>query len=327
MTGIGKCPDLSNRKEILQFELWNECKEYRCKFCSLTYTSKDDSTMNPNFICPPERKAWILDRCSEYIDTMNWEVFDQISLQGGEIMNEKNQEWLPSYDAFLDKIFGLMENDTVKRLFLITSLKYQYAGSLLEYTINRFLEKGLINYLLVGTSYDLKYRFTEELEKRWWDNLAVVRSTGVQVHCTTILTEYFIHAYMNGDKKLQKFLKEFPGDALDLIGTIGKRNSDQFPSDFLPKRESFFKFCLYLMRFNVPMWKRFADQSGRRASHIFRPLFDKTEWRDVKNHTGPQKELLTECGHYWFCRSYADSDECYACDVKKLLEVEQGAME
>lgn len=316
------------QKEILQLEFWNECKENRCKFCSLTYTSPDDKSLNPDWIRPPKEKLFILQTHIDYLNQVDLEVFDQISFQGGEIMNQYDESWLPTYDLLLDKIISLMNEKKVRRLFLITSLKFKYEGSLLEYTINKFKKANLDeNYLMVGTSYDIKYRFTKESERNWWINLGKIKRNGYRVHCTSILSQFFIDAYLSNDKRVARLLKIFPDRLFDLIGTIGDRNSPQMPEDFLPKRKSFMEFCRYIMKTNVPLWNRFSDQSGRRATNVFRPYTKTIIWRDLRHHCSNEKSILAPCGHFIYCHSYSDSDGCWACDIERLLEFEKGMKE
>ncbi len=312
-------------KEIIQFEFWNECKESRCAFCSLAYTSNGDNTCDPNRFRSPAEKKSILEQILGHLPTIDWNQFDEVSFQGGEIMNGYDQEWLPTYERLLDELILLMQEDKLKKLYPITSLKFRYEGSLLQFTLEKFKAAGFIDRVMVGTSYDIKYRFTKENEREWWINLGKVKRMGCKVHCTTILSQFLIEAYMGGDKRIIRMLKVFPGRLLDLIGTIGDRHSLMLPGDFLPKRSSFMAFCFFLMKSNFPLWDRFADQSGRRATNVYRPIQDMTVWRDVKNHTSHDKELLAPCGHFVYCRSYADSDECYACDILKILDTQEGA--
>lgn len=314
-------------KEIIQFEFWNECRESRCKFCSLAYTATGDNTCDPERLRSPQEKKEIIERLIEHLDTIDWDKFDQISFQGGEILNSYEPEYLVPYDKLLDRIIGLINDGKLKKLYLITSLKYLYEGSLLEFTLGKFAAADMTENVMVGTSFDLKYRFTKENELIWWANLGKIKRQGFRIHCTTVLSQFLIEAYMKGDKRIKRILTVFPGKLLDLIGTIGDRHNKVMPKDFLPVRKSFFAFCFFLMRTNYFLWRRFADQSGRRATHVYRPLYDATVWRDIKNHTSNDTELLAECGHFVYCRSYADSDECYACDVLKMLDSEKGAME
>lgn len=317
----------NNPKEIIQFEFWNECKENRCKFCSLAYTANDDNVCDPNRIRTPEEKRFIINQHINYLANLDWNKFDQISFQGGEIMNGYSLEYIKEYDTLISNIIQNMEKNRLKKLYLITSLKFPYENSLLEYTQRKFRENGFIDNLMIGTSWDLKYRFTPETERIWWTNLGKVKRGGSSVHCTTILSQFFIEAYMNNDPIVQRIMKIFPGRLFDLIGTIGDRHSPMLPPDFLPKRSSFLSFCLFLIKNNYPLWRRHADQSGRRATHVYRPITDSIIWRDVKNHTSNDLDLLSPCGHFVYCRSYSDSDECYACDMIKLLDMEKGAME
>lgn len=315
-------------KEILQLEFWNECKENRCKFCSLTYTSPEDMVLNPDRLRTPEEKLFIIKKHLGYLPTIDWNMFDQISFQGGEIMNGYDEFWLPAYNTLIQRMMDLMQEGKLKKLYLITSMKYKYEGSLLEFTLQKFRERGFgAEHLMVGTSYDIKYRFTEETERNWWTNLGKVKRMGFNVHCTTILSQFLIEAYMSGEKRMQRILKLFPGRLFDLIGTIGNRHSTQMPPDFLPKRASFMRFCKFLMQNNFPLWERFADQSGRRATHVYRPHTDFIIWRDLKHHRGNEPEILAPCGHFIYCHSYADHDGCWACDVERLVDLEKGMKE
>lgn len=312
-------------KEIIQFEFWNECRENRCGFCSLAYTANDDNTCDPERLRSGSEKRAIIEKILEHLPTINWNQFDEISFQGGEIMNGYDPEYLPAYNELIDRLLEHIQAGRLRKLYLITSLKYKYEGSLLQFTLEKFAKAGRMDNLMVGTSYDIKYRFTKENEREWWINLGKVKRMGCKIHCTTILSEFFINAYLNNDKRIVRMLKVFPGRLLDLIGTIGDRHSLMLPHDFLPKRSSFMKFCFFIMQNNFPLWNRFADQSGRRATNVYRPLYDTTIWRDVKHHTSNDKELLAPCGHFVYCRSYSDSDECYACDILKMLDTEAGA--
>lgn len=314
-------------KEMIQLDFWNECRESRCGFCSLIYTRDKGFGVDPNVIISPEDKIKILDILIKFVPTIDWDVFDKISFQGGEIMNGLDPACIPTYTDFLEKLVTFMLEDKLVRIYLITSLKYQFEGSLLEYTLDLFRSYALTNKVMIGTSYDIKYRFTPENEKIWWQNLGKVKRAGASIHCTTVMSQFFIDAYKARDKKLMRLMKVFPDTGLDLIGAIGDRYYEYQPEDFLPKRKDLISFCLYLMKNRYSLWRRFADQSGRRATHIYRTLHDSIIWRDLKNHTGDELDIIGPCGHYILCRSYADSDECYACDIKALMDMEQGMLE
>lgn len=308
----------------VQIELWPECKCNRCKFCNLVLSSEmrgNGQHSNPNIILSPSQKEVFLDRAIEFTYNVDWSLYDMLLIRGGEVFNEYDATIVPKYETFLKRIAELVKNGTIKKVFLITSLKYQYETSLLRLTLDKFQEYGINiqEKVLIGTSWDIKYRFTERSLGYWNDNMKRLDTLGVPVHITSILTQAFIEGFFAGNQDvLDVMSRDF-----DFIAAQGKPEL-LFLDKFFPKRKDCMKFLLHLKNTQYyPIWYRLLHQNHRRAESIYFTEHDALQTRDLETYsivlTDDNQDVLS-CGHPQEYANYVDSDACFLCDINTISE-------
>ena len=310
----------------LQIELWSECKCTRCKFCNLVLSSElrgDGLHNNPNILLSPENKIEYIKRGIECLKNTNWILYDQLLLRGGEIFNQYPTAIVPYWNEFISIIADLVESDILKKLFIITSLKYEYHNSLLELTLYSLKEFGINiqEKVMVGTSWDAKYRFNDTSLKNWHDCMHILKCKGIETHITSILTQAFIDEYRKGNSEVLEFMKgEF-----DFIAAQGKPELLHLDG-FFPKREDCIKFLLELK--NSPtlhgIWNRLNHQEERRAESIYFTEDRRLQVRDLANYSitlpGEREDRLP-CGHPVEYANYVDSDACFLCDLNAISKM------
>lgn len=304
----------------IQIELWAECRCTRCKFCNLVLSSElrgDGSHTNPNKLLSPEEKLSYIEKAIGYLHTIDWDKYDILLLRGGEILNEYPPLILPKVKEFIGDISALVNEGKIKKVFLVTGLKYDYETSLLKQVLDVFKANG-VTQLMVGTSWDTQYRFTEKSSAYWHTNVKLLKNMGIEVHVTSILTEDFINKFWAGDKELLALMH----GNFDFIAPQGKPELLGL-KDFFPKRANCLKFLYALKRSPelFPIWKRLLHQNYRRAESIYFVELGELQTRDLENYskvfTG-DNDKMSECGHPAEYCCYQDSDACFLCDINTL---------
>lgn len=306
----------------LQIELWPECRCNRCDFCNLVLSSElrgDGLQSNPNIILSPEKKNVFIERAIYFLDTVDWSLYDTLLIRGGEVFNHFDKSILPLYGCFIQKISSLIKEGEIKKLFLITSLKYPFEYSLLHATLDMLLMSGIdvSEKVLVGTSWDVRYRFTEKSLSYWKENIKILDEKSIPIHITSILTQSFIEGFL---KESQDIIDVMDRD-FDFIAAQGKPELLHLEK-FFPNRKDCMDFLIRLKdsKYN-PIWYRLLHQNHRRAESIFFTEHDNLQIRDLENFkTVLEKDSagVLKCGHPIDYANYADSDACFLCDLATI---------
>ena len=307
----------------IQIELWPECRCNRCKFCNLVLSSElrgDGKQANPNILLSPSKKEVFIDRAIKFTYDVDWSQYDMLLIRGGEVFNDYDISIVPKYKTFLKRISELVENGTVQKVFLVTSLKYPYEQSLLKLTLDEF-ENNNINIqekVLIGTSWDIKYRFTEKSLEWWKNNVSILDSLSVPIHITSILTQSFIDRFFKNDKNVLNVMSR----NFDFIAAQGKPEL-LFLDGFFPKRKDCMNFLLHLKNSEYnPIWYRLLHQNYRRAESIFFTEYDRLQVRDLETYKvvfDEENQEVLKCGHPKEYANYVDSDACFInCTVRPL---------
>lgn len=310
----------------LQIELWPECRCNRCSFCNLALGSVIRGTgeeNNPNRFLSSKEKKPFLEKALTFLSKVDWSNYDTLLIRGGEVFNDYEESLLESYTPFIESISRLLVSGTLKKVFLITSLKYEYAGSLLQYTLDTLQPKvDICNKVLVGTSWDKKYRFTSTSLTNWKTNIDILDSKNIPVHITSILTQAFIEGFNENDKDVLAIMdRDF-----DFIAAQGKPELLKLDK-FFPKR----KDCLlFLSQLNnsikyTSILTRLFSQHVRRAESIYFTETDIFSIRDLKQYSycvdeEEYNKPNPKCGHPMDYCNYADSEACFICDIRTLFE-------
>lgn len=307
----------------IQIELWPECRCNRCKFCNLVLSSEirgDGVQSNPNKLLSSEEKCEYLDKAISYLHTIDWSVYDILLLRGGEVFNEYQELIVPKVKKLIHDISILIKEGKIKKVFLITSLKYSYEYSLLGLIINLFSINSIdvTKSIMIGTSWDSQYRFTSLSYEFWLENMEILKRQNIEVHVTSILTEDFIHKYWAHDKTILKLMNHH----FDFIAPQGKPELLSLKG-FFPKRVECLKFLQELKtseQYN-DIWKRLLHQNYRRAESIYFTERNELQTRDLAEYStvfeGDRQDTL-KCGHPAEYACYQDSDACFLCDINTL---------
>ena len=310
----------------LQIELWPECRCTRCKFCNLVLSSElrgDGSHNNPNIILTSEQKIEYIKRGINCLKNADWTLYNQLFLRGGEVFNQYPTAIVPYWTEFISIIADLLESGVLQKLFLITSLKYEYNNSLLELTLYSLEGLGINiqEKVMIGTSWDVKYRFTDTSLKNWHNCMHILKYKGIETHITSILTQSFIDEFNNNSKEVLELMT----DRFDFIPAQGKPELLSLDA-FLPKRSSCLAFLLKLK--NSPKYSgifyRMLHQDYRRAESIYFTEDNELQTRDLKDYSTilpGEMETRLECGHTSEYANYADSDACFLCDLNAISKM------
>ena len=310
----------------LQIELWPECKCTRCKFCNLVLSSElrgDGTHNNPNIRLTPEQKIQYIKRGIDYLDKADWSLYDQLFIRGGEVFNEYSDAIVPYWIEFINKISDLIKDGTITNLFLITSLKFSKEKSLLQLTIYLLENNGIdiSKNILIGTSWDAKYRFDKKSEENWHSWMNWLHTKNIKTHITSILTQAFIDEYYAQNKFVMNIMK----DGFDFIAAQGKPELLHLDG-FFPKRQDCIKFLLELK--NSPVYSgvfyRLLHQDYRRAESIYFAEDEELQTRDLKDYSTilpGEMETKLKCGHPSEYSNYVDSEACFLCDLKVLEQM------
>lgn len=308
--------------KILQIELWPECTCNRCKFCNLVLASElrgKGSRSNPNITLTGEEKNVFIDRAISFLPTVDWNLYDTLLLRGGEVFNGYSAIMVPGILKFLEEIANLIQAKKVKRVFLVTSLKYPMEGSLLKFTLAHLSMLGvnLETQILVGTSWDVNHRFIKESLANWHNNISILDRKKIPVHITSILTQALIEGFFSKNPDVMNVMSR----DFDLIPAQGKPELLHLEK-FFPLRKDCMQFLLAIKdSVYHPIWNRLLSQNARRAESIFFTEHNHMQVRDLKNYKSvlayePQAAL--SCGHPKEYNNYADSDACFLCDVSTV---------
>ena len=251
--------------------------------------------------------------------SIDWSFYEFLTLRGGEIFNDYPEEIVPIWVRFLEDISDLVKEEKIKKIFLISSLKYPWETSLLKFTLDKLdgLGVNIKKQTMVGTSWDVKYRFPGQSLEWWNDNVNHLKELGVGYHVTTILTQAFIDAFY---AKNQTVLDLMTGE-FDFIAAQGKPELLHL-KEFFPRRADCLRFLMDLKSAPYrPIWERLLHQEARRAETICFTELGNIQTRDLANFTtvfNEDQQGTMACGHPKEFDNYLDSDACFLCDLKKL---------
>lgn len=306
----------------IQIELWPECRCNRCKFCNLVLSSElrgDGKQANPNVLLFPEKKEVFIDNAIKFTYDADWELYDELLIRGGEVFNDYDPIIIDKFSIFVDRISELIKTNVIKKVFLITSLKFPYETSLLKYTIEKLQENNinLKENVLIGTSWDIKYRFTKKSLNYWNANIKILDEQNIPVHITSILTQSFIDGFFNDNKDVLNVMSR----NFDFIAAQGKPEL-LFLDGFFPKRKDCMNFLLHLKNSEYnPIWYRLLHQNYRRAESIFFTEHNRLQVRDLETYKvvfEEENQEVLKCGHPKEYANYVDSDACFICDINTI---------
>ncbi len=225
--------------KVVQYNLWLDCSS-GCKFCM--YRGQPDVDKNEN-----------LNRIINLINGGDTDGYDGVGLIGGEIFQKQLEEEgvKENFYKLTDIITEKLRNDELKILWIATSLMFK-PNVLFEW-LDYVNSNGVIDKVMICTSYDLTYRFNDNSLKLWENNMRELhrKYPSLKLHTETILTEVFMKAVMEGSFNIEKFEEEFHTEMDFLEPHTGFQDSEKFKDEmvnFLPHRETFISFMINVVK-------------------------------------------------------------------------------
>ena len=224
-------------RNFIQYELWKDCAN-ACKFC-FNKGQKDLDKI--------ESLKFVMDK----LDDVDVDEYEEIGFIGGEFFDTQLDEprvkelFYKLFDKCIDKILS----HKIDKLYITTALLFdmnKYLIPFLDYLKN----KGVLENVLLCTSFDLKYRFhTEKRRKLWEDNMLKLHQLypTLRLHTETIVTGFFVNAVLNNEFSISEFCDKFHTH-IDYIEAgsgfyyYDKKECAKDMPDFFPTKDNFIKF-------------------------------------------------------------------------------------
>lgn len=197
-------------RKSFQWQVWPYCNN-KCKFCFL-------GEANSQYI--KERQHTSLNDLSKAIDNLDFNIYNNISLIGGEFFQGQldDPETHDLFFSVIKKIFQLYVKKKIGSMWITCTLtignqKHLYelldlANEMGVYPIEGYNSSGL----WLCTSWDAKGRFhTKELQRNWENNMLNIKEQypWIKFNTTIILQKAFIDLYLNNKFKPKKFMEKF----------------------------------------------------------------------------------------------------------------------
>ena len=265
---------------MIQVRLWNDCFN-NCSFCSLSNRGKTNL----------ESKRKRILKLKTIRD-------DKISIIGGEFFEGQlygvEDEWI-----------SMVKEIGCDALFITANLIYE--PYLLKETLSIRPD------ILICTSYDTTGRFKNNLQKENW----LMRVNSLKnVFCTIIPTQDMIYDSFIDNIKCGINLCE-PHLGIDWLQTVDKTCYHKLIEENkifnLPKRKD-------LLRWLSKHPNIVNTMKSYKHSHFNTILtFDESNNLIYEmNNRFDDKNFMDVCGHPYFSKCYADSDNCMMCDIEEM---------
>lgn len=303
---------------MCQFGVWPNCNN-ACKFClreeRIPYSKK-------------KQLLW-LDYIKQNINYIDWKnKFSYgISLLGGELYYTKDKDIQESFleliDIIIEKILKVSENPERKYSSVTNGI---YNPEFLYKVIDKIVNAVGIKYVDLNFSYDLKYRFkSEEDRKLVLKNINDFHDRyDYKVCVQMILTQYLINEWKAGKFDINTFVAEnIPGNQISFLYPHPIHSGFTLP-DFNFNRKDFLQFMRYLKTNANETYFAFLHSTKNSCRFKYTGLKNRiNEEIDVKEQPclTDGKEIINEkCGHSILYKCYSDCDKCVLCDLNNLDE-------
>lgn len=310
-------------KKIYEFLLWNNCNN-NCTFCHQRLHERK----NTDKILTKEEQIKSLQLCKTFLQT-TFEKGNHILLCGGEIF-DVTDTWVKLHvNSLLSQVIDHMLADEIELLYLNTNLLYEDL-ELLEGFLENIKQNNLFERLRFTTSYDIEGRFNKNSELLFYKNLKYLMDTfaDIRVVVNTILTKEaclriredrfgadYLLEYLEGQNKTKYTMKEWSDYFRVQINTIPyiQLKSDTAPT--APTKNEALATLLHLDTIMPGYLKWYAENIGLTQEKL---LYEYNKANDEFVFCSSE---MAECGHSVnFQLSFADSTDCFPCEVQKLLK-------
>ena len=229
-------------RKFIQFSLWKNCT-HNCLFCC---------NKGHKRISLKEKKQRLC-KLIKYIETdSKFKFYNEVGVIGGELFDQEiyNSEVNNLFNQFLMKLAQLVVIGQIEKLYLATSLEYDISQNLIP-ILKQFNKLGILNKILICTSYDSKYRFLNKQTFMLWErNVNVIfKMMKKPIHIEIILTKDFLQKVNTGKINIVKFKHRYNAEVdfiepsfIEFFGT--KANTIIQLPDFLPARKDFLEFVI-----------------------------------------------------------------------------------
>ena len=309
-------------KKIYEFLLWNNCSN-NCTFC---HQRAHERQIDDKILIPIEQISSLL-KCQEFLNTQ-FEKGNHILLVGGEIFDIKNESVKNQLKALLEFVVSKMLINDIDLLYLNTNLLYKDT-TLLHWFLDIVKDNKLFGRLKFTTSYDIKGRFTsKERELLFYHNLKALTDKYLDLHIivNTVLTKEackriqedqfgadYLLEYLKKQQKGRFTIKDWIEYFKVDINTIPyiKLPYDKAPE--MPIKAIVFETLLHINKIIPNYLQVYADNIALTQEKL---LFEYNKQDKEYKYCSSK---LSKCGHSEnFKLSFADSQDCFPCEIKKL---------
>lgn len=312
-------------KKIYEFLIWNNCNN-NCTFC---HQRKHERKVADKILSNQERIS-SLSLCKDFLKN-DFEKGNHILLCGGEVFDVTDPAVKQELVSLLDLVLVMMEFDEIELLYLNTNLLYEDMELLIGF-LDKVDSKQLFDRLKFTTSYDIEGRFANfKSESLFYKNLKYITNTfpKIKVVVNTVLTKEackrikedrfgadYMLEYLAEQGKSVNTIKDWIDYFRVDINTIPyiKLNYESAPN--APTKEDVFSTLVHINQVIPGYLRRYSDNIGLKQEKL---LF---EYNKVDNaYIFCSSKMSEDCGHSVnFKQSFADSDDCFPCQMEKLAK-------
>ena len=299
---------------FIQFQLWRECPN-GCDFCYNKGLSDGNKRLMLHFA---------KERLSQ--DDIGRQ-YTCVGFIGGEFFSGQISEVESEFYDLINLCIKLIKHDKLQQIRITTGLMFKLPGDLYK-VIDLFDREGLVDRLMICTSYDTKYRFQNENAVRLWKNNIVKLKNDypqIKTHVEMIITEHLLRCVLNNELNLREFEQQYQ-TVVDFIegqyyDTATKQQVEDKMPLLLPKRSTFLKFLRKIVEeqqydiskmLNASLHSNliYLEHEGQVVS-----LGDRVDSNDSMDR------YFASIGREGFKMGYVDSPKVMAEDVSRYRDI------
>lgn len=294
---------------IIQYTPWIDCN-VGCDFCFIRNQ-------------PDVNKVKSLEYILSLLKLPEVKEADGFGLIGGEFF--QNQLSDPRvkelFYTLVDRILDICVERDLPTFWIASSLIFKMEKELFPF-LNHVRERGLLDRILLCTSWDSLYRFKSlRAEKLWECNVLRLHELypELRIHVETVLTEHFLNLCLDGGYNKHEFEKRFDVRVDYLEPNTGFQGIETFLKqvpNFLAKRATFLRFVREVVS-TWPTQEKFDFLNPLIRSNIVYNLEDGEHHRIADRHIIPISQLPT---NHVIKYGYSDSDRNMVDDYKLLKD-------